>query len=285
MAITMQGMTVDGMECMVHRLPPGTTESVITGYGMRIAGFGRGGKSGPGSPKPRYFEFFCISHLLEGHGFYWTPKGQLETFEAGMAVIMTPDFIHCYGGHHDNYIEDTVCFHGPVVKSLFDAGLIKPGLVKFGSERRLLPVIEKAMDPLESSQIAANIELQRLILSLNAENKPTHAGEDSKRRVEDLIEALKLSPERWWTVEEMASYCSLGEVHFRRLFREKAGMSPKSYMERLKMQRAIEMLVGGREPVAEIGRKLSYSDPFHFSRRFKMVTGMSPADYRRSMAY
>ena len=62
-------------------------------------------------------------------------------------------------------------------------------------------------------------------------------------------------------------------------------MSPKSYMERLKMQRAIEMLVGGREPVAEIGRKLSYSDPFHFSRRFKMVTGMSPADYRRSMAY
>ena len=207
----------------------------------------------------------------------------MQHFEAGSAVLMPPNVIHSYGGDRQDYVEDSICFHGPVPDSLLKAGLVRPGILKFGLERRLLPVVERAMDPLETAQISACIELQRLFLSLGIENAPARSGDGAKGRICALIEDLKLAPEPWWTVEEMASKCELGEVQFRRLFKEIAGMSPKRYVERLKMQRAIEMLAGGRESVAEIGRRLSYADPFHFSRRFKSSTGLAPADYRRSL--
>ena len=283
MVIVAHGGVVDGVRCAVHRLPPGAEDKLNSGYGMRLIAFGRGGRSEPAIMNPRYFEFFSLSHLIEGRGFYWTPSGGTRHFEAGSAVLMPPNVIHSYGGDHQVYVEDSICFHGPVADSLLRAGIIRAGVMNFGFERRLLPLIERAMDPLEVSQIGACIELQRLLLSLNIENTPLRSGDGAKGRIDALIEDLKLTPEYWWTVEEMAEKCGLGEVQFRRLFKEVAGMSPKRYIEKLKMQRAIEMLVGGRESVAEIGRRLSYADPFHFSRRFKESTGLSPADYRRSM--
>lgn len=282
MVIVSNGGLLDGIQCSVHRLPPASNEAAGAGYGMRVVAFGRGTRSGPGAVKARYFEFYSLSHLFEGSAFYWTPSGGLSRFEAGSAVLVPPGFVHSYGGDRSPYVEDSLCFHGPLADSLSKAGILKPGVLKFGFERRLLPIIEMAMDPLESSQIAACVELQRLLLRLGAENAPPRSG-GAKGRIEALIEDLKLAPERWWTVEEMAARCELGGVQFRRLFKEMAGMAPKRYLEELKMKRAMEMLVGSRDSVAEIGRRLSYSDPFHFSRRFKETTGLSPADYRRSI--
>ena len=274
---------IDSLECSVHRLPMGLGK-VHESYGLRIVSFGRGGKSPPGQPFPRYFEFYCLSHMFEGRGFYWTPKGGKLSFEAGSGVMVVPRLVHCYGGDGFFYQEDTICFWGPVADCLYESGLFRPGVAKFGPERRLLPIIERAMDPSAESQIVANVELQRLLLGLHLENRPPEGGPGGRGRIESLLDDLRLNPERWWTVGAMAEFCGLGEVQFRRVFHEVAGMSPKHYVETLKMQRAIEMLIGGREPVGEIAKSLSYSDPFHFSRRFKNHTGMSPAEYRRTLA-
>ncbi len=274
---------IDSMECAVHRLPKGSGK-VHESYGLRIVSFGRGGKSPPGRPAPRYFEFYCLSQMFEGKGYYWTPKGGKSSFEPGWGVMAAPQLIHSYGGDASFYTEDTICFWGPVADCLYESGLFRPGVAKFGPERRLLPIIERAMDPSSESQIVANVELQRLLLGLHLENRPPEGGAGGRGRIEALLDDLRLNPERWWTVGAMAELCGLGEVQFRRLFHEVAGMPPKHYVETMKMQRAIEMLIGGREPVGEIARSLSYSDPFHFSRRFKAHTGMSPAEYRSTLS-
>lgn len=275
---------IGSMDCSVHRLPGGGSK-IHDSYGLRIISFGRGGRGMPGrTPYPRYFEFYCISHMFEGKGYFWTPKGPMADVEPGEGVLVSPGFIHCYGGGDDYYIEDTVCFWGPVADCLFNSGLFKAGVARIGSERRLLPIIERAMDPSMESQLLANVELQRLVINLHLENKlSSEELRGGKSKMAPLMDELRLSPERWWTVSEMASVCGLGEVQFRRLFRQTTGMSPKRYVEKLKMQRAIEMLSGGRESVGSIARSLAYSDPFHFSRRFKLCTGMSPAEYRESL--
>jgi len=284
MVLLTRGKTPEGEDCAAHLLPPGAAEEAKSGYGMKIVAFGRGGRSVPcPQPKPRYFEFHCISHLLEGRGFLWTPDGRMEVFEAGSAVLMTPGLVHSYGGFKSDYVEDTVCFCGPLPDSLQNAGLFKAGVVKFGMERRLLPAIEEAMTPSTVSQIAACLDLQRLILGVEQERLARSPESGARARVQSMIESLKLNPEPWWSVEELPARCELGRLQFRRLFKELAGMPPKHFIERLKMQRAIEMLVGSDKPVAEIGRKLSYADPFHFSRRFKALSGISPAEYRSRM--
>ena len=99
--------------------------------------------------------------------------------------------------------------------------------------------------------------------------------------VEELLEAIKSRPKHWWTVEEMAEFCNLSPDQFRRNFRQHTGMLPKSYVEEFKLRQAAELLVSTALPVSEVAGRLGYRDPYHFSRRFKNFSGISPERYRR----
>lgn len=56
-----------------------------------------------------------------------------------------------------------------------------------------------------------------------------------------------------------------------------------AYFIRLRMQRACELLRGPGLSVKETAAMLGYQDQFYFSRTFKLVVGMPPSDYRKSM--
>jgi AraC-like DNA-binding protein len=232
---------------------------------------------------PRYFEFYCISQLLEGRGLLWQEAtGETIEFKPGEAVLMTPDTIHDYGGNQDKYLEDTICFTGPVADQLYQSGIIKSGIIYTGKTPRLRDIAELAADPAADSQISANIAMQKLLVDLYLENKSKQSG-DRYSKVKKLIKEIQLSPEKWWTVREMSEYCNLSEMHFRRVFREHTGMAPKIYIDNLKIQKAARALSGSDDSITEIAESLGYTDPFHFSRRFKQLTGLSPVLYRREM--
>jgi len=269
--------------CSVHRMPGGR-QKVHAEYGLWICRYSRDGSSPPRSPpnEPRYFEFYCISHLIKGRGWYWVPGKPLETFEEGEAVFVTPRFMHCYSGSGTNYVEDTVCFNGIVADCLFKTGIFKDGIIEMGKARRLLPIIEKVSDPSRNSQIQANIELQKLIVDLYFENRDLK--DKGKASVPNaLIDEIKSSPEKLWTVTEMAEFCSLSEAQFRRVFHAHTDTSPKDYVDRLKIMQAAEALSSSGGGIARIAMQFGYSDPFHFSRRFKQITGISPEKYRLEM--
>ncbi len=269
--------------CSVHRMPEGR-QDIHEKYGLWICRYGRDGSSPPRKPpnEPRFFEFYCISHLIKGCGWYWVPGRPLEVFEEGKAVLVTPRFIHCYSGHDTSYVEDTICFTGPIADSLFKTGIIKDSIIEIGKARRLLPIIEKASDPSRNSQIQANIELQHLLVDLFFENKSIH-GREKYPYLKNLIEEIKNSREKGWTVSAMAEFCNLSEAQFRRVFFAYTGTSPKEYMDRLKIMQAAETLSNSTDSIANIANQFGYPDPFHFSRRFKQITGLAPEKYRLEM--
>jgi AraC-like DNA-binding protein len=94
-----------------------------------------------------------------------------------------------------------------------------------------------------------------------------------------------MNPEKWWTTGEMAEICLLSESQFRILFRRKTGMKPKEYIDRIKIQQAIKMLTTTTLPVRRIAKSIGYLDPYHFSRRFKHLVGISPDGYRKQYAF
>lgn len=49
----------------------------------------------------------------------------------------------------------------------------------------------------------------------------------------------------------------------------------------MKLQLAAEMLISTGLTLAQVAARFGYVDPFHFSRRFKALNGMSPDAYRR----
>ena len=270
-------------DCNVHKMPEGK-QDIHDKYGLWICRYGRDGISPPQKPpaEPRYFEFYCISHLTRGRGWYWTPEKPVEIFDEGDAVLVSPRFIHRYSGYNVNYEEDTVCFCGTMADLLFRAGIFRDGIVRIGRARRFLPIIEKASDPSWDSQIQAGLELHNFLVELYLKSKK-QKGKEKYPYLRELVEEIKNSPERWWTVSDMAEFCGLSRAQFRRVFLEHAGTSPKEYIDRLKIMKADEVLSSSDGSIAKIAACFGYSDPLHFSRRFKQITGLSPEKYRQEM--
>ncbi|MBF0245063.1 MAG: helix-turn-helix transcriptional regulator [Planctomycetes bacterium] len=263
----------------IHKLYPELQDEVHRQYGLWIY---RGGESTsvPGnSDLRRSFEFYAISHLLEGKGVYVNAEGRQSIFHPGQGVLVGPEYTHFYGGYLENYREDTICFSGPLADGLLRCGVISYGLLDIGLNRRLHPIIQLSKDPNPDCQIQANIQLQHLLVELYLENK------EQKRNssIQTLLRDLHQSPERWWTVEEMAKASHLSTVQFRRRFKEEMGLSPKQYIDKYKIQKAAGLLLKSRQSIASVAKTFSYRDAFHFSRRFKDVMGCSPKEYRHGI--
>lgn len=271
-------------DLMVHKLPD-RMRQVHEDYGLWILSYGDNKTPVDGfyRTRKRYFEFYSISHLYSGKGKLWLPPDNLSDIVPGQCVIISPDTINRYGGVDGKYYhEDSICFYGPVADMLFRAGIIKNGVFELGKARLILSIKQLAGDPARDSQINANIALQNLLIEIYNKNKRIETSDKNQSSViESLLKNVRNQIERWWTVEEMSEFCSLSKDHFRRVFKKHTGMLPKSYIDRLKMQKAAELLISSDRRITEIAEELEYHDCYHFSRRFKQVMGLPPRQYRQ----
>lgn len=234
--------------------------------------------------RPRKFAYYSLAHLIEGDGWYWE-KGvaNISKINAGQAILMQPGVIHSYGGYEKIYVEDAIGFNGPVIDRLRRCGVISDRIVHVGKNRRLLPIIEMALDPSRDSQIRASVELINLLTAIHFENKKKREPA-SASRVRELLTKIHHDLERNWTVAEMAEFCNYSVNQFRRLFHKEIGLNPKEYVDSLKIKKAAEILTRENVLLSEVAERFGYSDPYHFSRRFKEIIGLSPKHYLNTFA-
>lgn len=274
------------MKPAVHMLPATGMREIHRQYGLWIIRGGAGGTTQPDSfyqCGKRYFQFYSISHMFEGEGRLWLEPDDCSDVHPGDCIIITPRTLNRYGGAHGKpYREDSLNFCGPVADMLMRSGVISSGIFPLGKVRRLLPIQEAAADPAVSSQIRANIELQRLLVDLYLAK--TSAEQPEYPLLDELLEEIRRHPEHWWSVREMAEMCNLSIDQLRRIFFQRTGVTPKIYADRFKLNRAAEYLVNTGCSIAEAAEHFGYKDQYHFSRRFKSVLGVSPLKYRESIA-
>jgi AraC-like DNA-binding protein len=78
----------------------------------------------------------------------------------------------------------------------------------------------------------------------------------------------------------LARQSHISEVYFRKLFKEECGLSPKQYIQQLRINKAKELLRSGYLTVSAISEIVGYSGIYHFSKAFKAQTGYSPTEYQ-----
>ena len=82
------------------------------------------------------------------------------------------------------------------------------------------------------------------------------------------------------SLDELADVSCLSKGYVIGLFKEKVGMPPQQYINRLKIEKAQLMLLTDNTQVKNIAYELGFSDHSYFIRLFKKITGFTPQRYR-----
>ena len=82
------------------------------------------------------------------------------------------------------------------------------------------------------------------------------------------------------TVKDMSDAVGFSEVHFRKIFNDNYGISPKQYLQNLRLDMAKNLLETGNISISSIATECGYSSIYYFSKLFKEKTGYSPFEYR-----
>lgn len=83
------------------------------------------------------------------------------------------------------------------------------------------------------------------------------------------------------SLDHLADQVGLSKFHFHQLFRTATGETPKSYVERLRLEWAAVQLRIWRVAVLELALECGYRSHETFTRAFRARVLMSPRDYRQ----
>ena len=84
-----------------------------------------------------------------------------------------------------------------------------------------------------------------------------------------------------YSLAEMAAISRMPMETFRKRFVAEVGMPPLSYVLHCKMERAKELLRDQNCSVRQAGVEVGMQDPYHFSKQFKHIVGISPSAFMK----
>jgi AraC-like DNA-binding protein len=105
----------------------------------------------------------------------------------------------------------------------------------------------------------------------------------SLSKIRPALDAITGSPEKNWTTAQLSELCGYHPNYFSEVFKQATGISPKSFLVAERVKKSKQML---REvhSVEDVAGKMGYTSVHYFCRNFKMITGLTPSQYRKQLS-
>ena len=114
-------------------------------------------------------------------------------------------------------------------------------------------------------------------MELAKETKNFHIIRPAVRYLENNFSDAKL------TNKTLASEAMISEVYFRKIFKENYGVSPKQYIQELRIEKAKALLKGNNlTSIARVAEEVGFSNVYQFSAAFKKATGYTPTQFAKT---
>lgn len=87
------------------------------------------------------------------------------------------------------------------------------------------------------------------------------------------------------SVSEIAEYCFISESRLYHLFKEYLNTTPVTYLNRVKILQATEMMKDSSLSLEHIASEMNFNSEYSFRKTFIRVTGTTPSDFRKNRAH
>ena len=135
-----------------------------------------------------------------------------------------------------------------------------------------------------AAEDASSAQLQQLLWAMLASHSGQPVAMDAvlSHEIAKVVDAMRKNQYRDnFSLSDMAALSRMPVETFRKRFVSEVGMPPQSYQLFCKMERAKVLLKEGYT-VRQAGIEVGMNDPYHFSKTFKNIVGMSPSAYSKT---
>ncbi|WP_407180678.1 AraC family transcriptional regulator [Bradyrhizobium sp. STM 3562] len=99
-------------------------------------------------------------------------------------------------------------------------------------------------------------------------------------RIRRVTDAMRAEEGVGANVDQYAKRAGLSRAQFFRLFESSLGVSPKIYLNVVRMERALDAVIHQDTSVADLSERFGFPEPAHFTRFFRDHAGVSPREFR-----
>jgi len=231
----------------------------------------------------RNFDNFALVYLVEGSGRMKVGSQPIIKCRAGDLLFVYPGVPHGYGpGPEERWNEFYVVFNGPVFEFWRQRGLLNPthALQHLAPIKRWLPQLEAVVEPglpaSSDGMLRRVCRLQKFLADIIQEPEPEEVHVPwLETAMNELVKGSGTPP------VILARKLGLSYETFRKEFTRQTGCPPARYRTRRLIEQAGVLMTERHLSNKELAETLGFCDEFHFSRRFREVTGQSPREYRR----
>lgn len=175
-----------------------------------------------------------------------------------------------------------VTFVGARASALMERAHISTDRAVVYGQDELLPIWTQALDTANDKNIDLLAESVLLysfaLVSAVFEEKLKNKGDiDIILQVKEYIDSNFDDPEL--SLKTVAERFMYNDKYISEKFRRTVRTGFSDYIRRLRMERAVKLIEGGMRNVSDIAKLCGYTDPFYFSKVFKLDIGVSPKKY------
>ena len=248
---------------------------------VSLAGYIRNSR-GVSLTRMRNYDNFALVYLLEGSGRMKVEAQPIIKCRAGDLLFVYPGVPHGYGpGPGERWSEFYVVFNGPVFEFWRQRGLLNPAhaVQRLTPIQRWLPQLETVVGlglPTSADGMLRRVcRLQKFLADIIQEPEPE---ESRVPWLEIAMDELVKGPGT--PAAALARRLGLSYETFRKEFSRQTGCPPARYRMRRLIEQAGILMMEHHLSNKEVAETLGFCDEFHFSRRFREITGESPREFR-----
>lgn len=200
-------------------------------------------------------------------------------------IVLSFKFVNNFASQHsDVSLEDFLNFVSGKESGVFIT-------LKVSQKNDIITILNKILNEKKNPDIGSELlnyllvmELFVLIsraLKMEWESSIKNKSPKIKELIQVSVNYIHNNYERDISLKDIAQYVFLSTSYFTRAFKEEMGISPISYLLKLRIERAKELLKETDKRISDIALSVGFSNQQRFNDIFKKYVKLTPLQYRK----